>query len=279
MFKKITTIAMSLLFLQTIAQELPRPSQGGEVEQNVGLTEIEVSYSRPNVKERVIWGGLVPYDKVWRTGANESTTISFSEDVKVHGEEVVAGEYGLYTIPGMEEWTIVLSSDNQMWGAGEYTAEHDVLRFKVKPSATKFTETFTIGISNVKDDKCMVDLSWDELMVSFEIDANSKAQAIANIDKEIAGIENPFRVYNSSARYFVDNNMELEKALAYAEKSVASDAKFWNVYTLSLAQAANGKYKEAMATAERSKELAIAAEYTPYVKMNDDNIAKWKAMK
>jgi len=279
MFKKITTLAMSLLVLQGFAQDLPRPSQGAEVEQMVGLTEIEIEYSRPNVKSRVIWGELVPYDKVWRTGANESTTISFSEDVKVNGSAVPAGEYGLYTIPGKEEWTIVLSSDNKMWGAGEYTADHDVLRFTVKPTATKSTETFTIGFSTVKDDKCMVDLSWDELMVSFEIDANSKEQAIANIDKEIAGLENPYRIYNSSARYYVDNNIELEKALAYAEKSVASEAKFWNVYTLSLAQAANGKYKDAIASAERSKTLAEEAKYKPYIKMNTENIEKWSKMK
>lgn len=279
MFKKITTLAMSLLVLQGFAQDLPRPSQGAEVEQIVGLTEIEIEYSRPNVKGRIIWGELVPYDKVWRTGANAATTISFSEDVKVNGNDVPAGKYGLYTIPGEAEWTIVLSKDNDLWGSGDYSDENDLLRIKAIPTATKFTESLTIGFSTVKDDKCSVDISWDELMVSFNIDANSKEQAIANIDKEIAGLENPFRIYNSSARYYVDNNMELEKALAYAEKSVASEAKFWNVYTLSLAQAANGKYKDAIGAAERSKTLAEEADYAPYVKMNTENIEKWSKMK
>jgi len=279
MFKKYMTIAMALLAVQSFAQDLPRPSQKAEVEQMVGLTEIEVSYSRPNVKGRVIWGNLVPYDKVWRTGANEATSIEFSSDVKVNGTEVPAGKYGLFTIPGKEEWTVILNKNWEVWGTGDYKEEEDQLRFKVKPSATKATESFTIGISNVKDDKCSIDISWDELMVSFEVDANSREQAIANIDKEIKSLENPFRVYNSSARYYVDNGIELEKALEYATKSVEYEARFWNVYTLSLAQAANGNYKEAMETAERSKKLAEEAEYPPYIKMNDDNIAKWSAVK
>ncbi len=279
MIKNYITIAAALLTIQAFAQDLPRPSQGAEVEQMVGLTEIEIAYSRPNVNGRVIWGELVPYDKVWRTGANEATTITFSTDVNVNGTEVAAGEYGLYTIPGKDEWTIVLSSDNDLWGAGGYTADNDVLRFTAKPMANKFTETLTIGFSIVKHDMCMVDISWDELIVSFPINADSKEQAVANIEKEISAVENPFRVYNSSARYFVDNNMELEKALEYAEKSVAGKAQFWNVYTLSLAQAANGKYKEAIASAEQSKELAVEADYPPYIKMNDDNIARWKTMK
>ena len=273
------TIAMALLTVQSFAQDLPRPSQKGEVEQMVGLTEIEVTYSRPNVKGRVIWGDLVPYDKIWRTGANEATTIEFSNDVKVNGADVPAGTYALFTIPGKEEWTIILNKNYEVWGTGDYKEEEDQLRFTVKPTATKATESLTVGINNVKDDKCTIDLSWDELMVSFEVDANSREQALANIEGEIKAIENPFRVYNSSARYYVDNEIELEKALEYATKSVEYEARFWNVYTLSLAQAANGKYKEAMETAERSKKLAEEADYPPYIKMNDENIAKWKAMK
>lgn len=245
----------------------------------VGLTEIEIEYSRPNVNGRVVWGDLVPYDKIWRTGANAATTIDFSNDVTVNGTKVPAGKYGFFTIPGKEEWTIIINKDWEMWGTGDYKEENDVLRVKVKPTAVAKTETMTFGINNVKKDKCTIDLSWDELMVSIEVDANSREQALANIEGEIKAIENPFRVYNSSARYFVDNNIELEKALEYAKKSVDSEAKFWNVYTLSLAYAANKDYKNAIATAERSMELAEKAEYAPYVKMNKENIAEWSEMK
>lgn len=279
MFKKITTAALSLLVLQSFAQDLPAPSQKGEVEQMVGLTSIEIEYSRPNVNDRVIWGELVPFDKIWRTGANAATSIEFSNDVTVNETKVPAGKYGFFAIPGKEEWTLIINKDFDMWGTGDYKEENDVVRVKAKPTTVAKTESMTFGINNVKDDKCTIDLSWDEVMVSLSVDANSREQALANIDAEIKAIENPFRIYNSSARYYVDNGIELEKAVEYAKKSVAGEAKFWNVYTLSLAYAANKDFKNAIASAEQSKELATKAEYPPYVKMNDENIAKWKKMK
>lgn len=270
----------SLLFNSGFSQDLPQPSQFGTITQQVGLTEITVEYSRPSVKDRVIFGDLVPYGEMWRTGANASTKIEFSKNVKIKGKEIPAGKYALYTIPGAKEWTIVIHKNTDHWGVGgdDYKQEEDLTRFNVKAESNPFTETFTVNIGHVKNDKCHIELIWEKTKVKFEVDANAKDEAMANIKKKLDEIENGFRAYNRSARYLVDNDLDPEQALKWAEKSVALEQRFWNVYTLSLAQAKNKKYKEAISMAEKSKDLAIEADYKPYIKMNDENIAKWKKL-
>lgn len=274
-------IVLSLFAIEFNSQDLPQPSQTGTLIQNVGLTDITIEYSRPSVKERVIYGGLVPFGEMWRTGANASTKIEFSKDVSINGSNVPEGRYALYTIPGENEWTIIIHKNTTHWGTGgdDYKAEEDLMRYTVIPQKHSFTETFTINIGHVKNDKCHIELIWENIMVKFEIDANAQEEAMVNIQNKLDEIENGFRVYNRSARYLVDNNLKAEQALEWALKSVNLETRFWNVYTLSLAQAKNGMYSEAIVSAEKSKNLAIEAEYKPYIKMNDENIAKWKKMK
>jgi hypothetical protein len=257
------------------AQDLPSASPKGEVEQVVGLTKVEVEYNRPSARDRKIFGELVPYDKVWRTGANLNTTIEFDGMVVFGGQKVEAGKYSLFTIPGTDSWTIILNKNTELWGEGDRKEEEDVLQVKVKPAKSEYTETLTFSFDAVKDDKARLDLRWEEVRVSVELHADATEQAIKNIEAAVNGEKADFRTFHGSARFLVDRNMEPEAALKYATKSVEMDRKFWNLYTLALAQAQNGDIKSAIATAEESMKMAEEAKYDAYIKMNKDKIAEW----
>lgn len=280
MMKKVFTLITGLLIYSgLIAQELPQPSPFSTVEQRVGLTDITVEYSRPSAKGRTIYGGLVPFGEIYRTGANASTTVSFSTDVVFGGRAVPAGKYALYTIPGKTEWTIILHKNTSHWGVGDYKEEEDLLRLTVKPTVVPMTETFTIEFNNFRDEMADLIIRWEKTAVSVTVNCNSVEQSKTNIINKLNEIENAYSVYNKAARYYLETKIDAKQALEWAKKSTAIEEKFWNVYTLSLAQAANGDYKGAIETAEKSKKLAMEVNYQQYVNMNDENIAKWKKMK
>lgn len=252
------------------------PSPYGEVEQVIGLTEVEVSYSRPSVRDRKVFGDLVPFDKVWRTGANHCTTVEFDGPVVFGDQKVAEGSYCLFTIPGAGSWQVVLNTDTSLWGVDGYDPEKNVATVKAEPKESEWTETLTFSFDAVKDDKARLDLRWADVRVSVWVEADSRAKAMANIKEAVSDPEADFRVFNSCARYYVDNNIEPAQAVEWAQKSVDLDKRFWNMHTLALAQAANGKYDEAMKTAEESMLMAQKAEYEPYVKMNKEKIDEWR---
>lgn len=256
------------------AQDLPQQSPKGEVEQIVGLTKIEVEYSRPSARGRKVFGELVPFDKVWRTGANMSTSIELDGAVMVEGQLLKPGKYSLLTIPGKETWQVIFNSNPELRGEGERKPEEDVLTVKVKALVVKEpVETFTIGFSNVKDDKANLDLSWENTRISIELFADATEQALANITKAMAdGDKVNFGTYHSSARFLLDRKMKPEQALEWAEKSVKLESRFWNVYTLALAYEANGKTKEAIMQAETTRKLATEAKSDAYVRMAEEKI-------
>lgn len=279
MKKIVLAIAVFASFIgSSVAQELPQPSPKGEISQMVGLTEVEIEYSRPSMKGRKIFGDLVPFGEMWRTGANGSTIIEFDTDVMIQGKTVKKGNYALFTVPNKTEWEIVLNSNTELWGVDGMKAEENVLTFKVTPTACPSTETFTVSFDNVKEDACDVSLMWETTKVSFTISVDVDAASMANIEKAIKDAEGTYRVYNNAARYYLEHNKDTKKALEYAQKSTSMAEKFWNLKVLSEAQAANGLYKEAIATAERSLVLATEAKYDAYIKMNQENIAKWKPL-
>lgn len=261
------------------AQELPQPSPLGEIEQNVGLTEVEIEYSRPGVKDREIFGGLVPYGKMWRTGANKATAISFSTDVKINGNDLIAGDYALFTVPGEDSWEIMFNTNLEQWGTGNYQESEEALRIKAKPEKSCFTETMTFHIDNVSDNSASICLMWAETKVCFDMMVEVEAMAEQNIKDKINEIENAYGVYNTSARWYLDHEKDAAQALEWAEKSVGIEQKFWNLHTLARAKAANGDYKAAISTAEQSLEAAKEAGYDSYIKMNEEKIAEWKKMK
>ncbi len=268
--------ALFLSALVSNAQDLPSPSPKGEVEQVVGLTKIEVEYNRPSVRGRKIFGELLPYGKVWRTGANLNTTIEFDGLVVFGGQKVEAGKYSVFTIPGADEWTVILNKNTELWGEEDRKPEEDVVQVKVKPTKSEFTETLTFGFDAVKDDRARLDLRWENTLVSVDLHADATEKAMENIKAALNEEKADFRTYNNCARFMVDRNMEPEAALKYATKSVELERKFWNLYTLALAQAQNGDFKGAIATSEESMKMAEEAKYDAYVKMNKDKIAEWK---
>lgn len=271
--------ALALSFQLANAQDLPKPSPMGTVTQIVGLTKVSIEYSRPGVKERTIWGDLVPYDKVWRTGANKATQFSISTDVKIGDKELKAGDYAIFTIPTEKDWTIIFSSNTEQWGTGSYKEEEDALRVTATPSSGDMIERMQFTIENVTDNGADVILGWEKMRVGFSISVDPAEQAMKNIEAEIKKVDASWRTYNNAARYYVDNDKDVAKALEWSTKSYNMEKRYWTTYTHAIALAANKKYKEATAVAEESLKLAEEAESKKYIKLNTENIAKWKKMK
>jgi len=230
--KKATFILVVLVFASLMtaglwAQEIkfPTVSQKASVTQIVGLTDITVNYFRPGVKERVIWGGLVPYDKVWRTGANNATTIEFSNDVMIEGNKLAAGKYGLFTIPGLEEWVVIFSKQGDIWGDYEYKESEDVLRIKVKPMPAPFCEWMMFAFTDLAEDSAKVVLHWEKLMIGFTVKVDTKGMIFANIEKTMGRYWVP---PYQSARYAFENGM-VDKARELIDLSVSLKAGYGNV--------------------------------------------------
>lgn len=271
---QLTLIAFSLFFTTVQAQELPAPSPYSELTQRIGLTDVTLMYSRPGVKERTIFGDLEPYDQVWRTGANAATKIKFSSDVMVGGNEVKEGTYSIVTIPGKESWKLMINTDLSIT-ENSYKAENNVAEISMKPESNDMVETMTFTFANVKDDKADLVFEWEKTQWSVSIEVKVKEQALENIEAKLNEIEKAYGTYNRVARYYLDNDLDLDKALVWSKKSVEIEAKFWNVYTLSLIQKEKGDVKAALETAKKSLAMSEEAKYEPYIKRNKKNIAEW----
>src|SRR5688572_10445729 len=187
--RRILAFAAGLFLALSAQAELPVPwvSPGASIREMVGITDVVVEYHRPAVKGRKIWGGLVAYGEVWRLGANEASTIQFSTPVKVNGHDVPAGTYGLFAIPGPDEWILVLSKNPKQWGAYRYKQEEDVLRFNAKPQTGPFTEWMVFTITPLERGKGAVEMAWENVRVSFTVEADADREAWASIDQLLAG--------------------------------------------------------------------------------------------
>ena len=283
MKKQLSLLSILLFTLSGLtsvsAQELPQPSSAAEVHQRVGLTDFTLIYSRPNIKGRTIFGDLVPYSEIWRAGANAATSIEFTSDIELNGNKVTAGKYAIYITPEKDSWTIVLNTNWETWGVNGYDEANNVVSFKSKVMTTENSvESFTIGFNSILGDNAVLSFTWANVNVNVDVVAPSKEQSMANINEKLEELEGAYGTYNSIARFYLDNE-DKENALKYALLSVESAEKFWNVKVLSEAYAANGDYKNAIKTAEKSLEMSEKAEYKPYIKMNTENLAKWKEMK
>jgi hypothetical protein len=279
----LSGILLTLLFFNSYAQELstPAPSPQGTITQVVGISEISVSYSRPGVKGRKIFGELVPYNELWRTGANRSTTIKFSDDVSIEGHKIAAGEYALFTIPNRNEWEIIISNSIGS-GSYDYKKEEDVARFKVKSLTVPHqTERFTIDIADMTNSTANITLMWEETAVTFKIACDTDAKIMSQIEKIM---KNPpsddADIYFQSASYYFENGKDLHKSLNWVNKSlqINPDA-FWIVRLKSQIQAKMGDYKGAIATAKVGIDKAKKAENKEYVKFNQVAISEWEKQK
>ena len=271
------------LFAQAPKVDFPAASPACTLKQHVGLTDFEIVYSRPGVKGRIIFGGIVPYGQVWRTGANQATKITFNTPVKFNGTEMPAGTYGLFTIPGENEWTVILNKNSAQWGAYQYDAKDDVARFKVEPvtlSDTKL-ETFTIEFNHIKDESAVLNLVWDKTVVPIrlEVDVTSKVvaqieAAMASPDKKDAGL------YFQAATFYYNHGLDLKKALAWVNAGLEGQPRiaFELCHVKAQILAKQGDKEGAIAAAKQSSELAIKVEGpgSSFVKMNDDIISSLK---
>lgn len=244
------------------------------MDQVVGLTDVKIDYSRPSAKGRVIFGELVKYDALWRTGANLNTTIEFSGPVKFGDVDIEAGKYSLFTVPGAKTWVVKLNKNVELWGEDDYKEEETVASIKVEATATEFTETLTLEFANLKDDNADLVIRWEKTKVTIPIVTDATKQGIANIMEAIKQGEMKAGGYNGSARFALDRGTMTKEALEWAQKSVAMDPKFWSMHTLARAQAANDLTKDAVATAEQSMKMAQEAKNEAYVKMNRELIEK-----
>lgn len=278
-FKKplLAFVTACTLGLGVQAQQLkvPAPSPVQTIKQNFALSDITIEYSRPSAKGRVIFGDLVPYDKLWRTGANASTKITFGEEVKVEGNVVPAGTYSLYTIPGKSEWTIVINKNITNWGTDGYKQEEDLVRFKVKTTSTGSpVETFTMGVSNISATSASIDIAWEKTSVSFKVTADIDGKIMKDIDGALAADKRP---YFQAASYYYENDKDLNKALEWANKAFENNGKaFWIVHLKAKIQVKLKDYKGAIETAELSKSMAKEAGNDDYVKLNEKLIEEAK---
>lgn len=278
MKKLITCLFILSLFIgsNSFAQLTPQPSSTQSVVQDFGLGKINLVYSRPDVKGRKIFGGMEPYGTVWRTGANSATLIKFSDDVTMEGNKVPAGEYGLFSIPGEQEWTIILSKQSKQWGAYTYKATDDFLRFKVKTEhLNQLTETMTLAFNNVTPSSCDLQMMWEHSGFVIHMTTDVDSKVMARIDSAMNTDKKP---YYEALIYYYNNNKDMNKALAWATE-LEKDKNFppfvpklWKARI----QLKKGDKAGAIATAQEGAKIAAEMKTEEYVRLNTEVIAQAK---
>ena len=273
-----TILAFALMACFTFIQaqiKTPAASPACKLTQRAGLTDITIEYSRPGVKGREIFGKLVPYGETWRTGANENTTITFSEDVKVGGKDIKKGTYALYTVPNKDSWEIVLYTDAGNWGLPEvWDASKEAVRFKATPYALpNSVESMVIDVNDITPQSCNIWIIWDKTSVSFKVDLPTNEQVNADIKRIFAGPG--ANDYYQAGRYYLDAGLDINKAYEWLHKANEMEPKFWRLRHESRALAKMGQYKKAIEVAEHSKKLAEEAGNKSYVKFNNEAIEEW----
>ena len=269
--KKLFLSALCLAAITaTEAQQLktPAPSTTQTIKQDVGLGTIEIAYSRPNMKGRKIFGDLVPFDKVWRTGANNATTINFTDEVIIGGTKIAPGKYGILTIPSAAEWTLIISKQLDVTSPAAYKQESDVVRVKAVPQTLPFSiETFTMMIADVKDNSATLQMMWDKTVVELPISLDVDSKVMKQIET-IMGKDS--RPYYNAAVYYADNGKDMNQAIVWFDKAIEQNPKaFWMYYQKAKALGKMGKKSEAMAASMKSMELAKDAKNSDYVALNE----------
>lgn len=259
----------------------PQASPKAVVEQAVGLTDVKLEYSRPSAKGRAVYGELVPFGRMWRTGANANTIISFSNDVVIAGKTLPAGSYALYTQPKADSWDVIFYNDTNNWGLPEkYDDKKEVVRATVKPEfLTRPVETLTIGINALDNDYGFLEIAWEKTMVALKFEVPTKATAMQSIEAAMSGPSK--EELFAAAQYYYQSNGDQAKALAWMDQAIAKykaeggDAPFYVLRQKSLIQAKSGDKKGAIETAKLSLASAEKANNADYVKMNKDSIQEW----
>ncbi len=255
---------------------VPAASPAQTTKQSFALGNITLEYSRPAVKGRTIFGDLVPYDKVWRTGANATSKITFSSDVKLEGKEVKAGTYGLFTIPGKTSWEVMLSKDLALGAnVGDYKKENEVVRVQVKPTTlANKVETFTINIADILPNSAVLEIMWDKTRIPVTVTADIDQTIVKNIEASLAS-DKP--AYFEAASYYYDTNRDLKQALGWVSKATDQNPKaFWVMLLKARIELKLNEKASAISSAEKTVALATEAKNADYVKMANDLIASAK---
>jgi Protein of unknown function (DUF2911) len=276
MKKIIITAAAVLTLLSADAQlRTPAPSPTQTIKQDFGLASVELSYSRPAMKGRKVFGDLVPFGKVWRTGANSATTINFGEEVTIGGKKIPAGKYGLLSIPDKNSWTLIISKQLDVTSPAAYKQDMDVVRVDAKTmKLNDNVESFTMQFANVKPTSCELHIMWENTAVALPITVDVETKVMAQID-QLMNKDN--RPYFNAAMYYMDNGKDLNQALVWFDKAVeAQPTAFWIHHQRANCLAKLDKKEDAKKAAEKSKELAAAAKNDDYVKLNEKLLADLK---
>ena len=280
-FYSIMVLCLAVVFTTSAQVKAPQPSPFSKVEQKVGLTDVTLEYSRPGVKGRTIFGDLVPVDKMWRTGANKNSIVSFSSDVMIAGQELKAGSYAIFAKPSKQTWEINFYTDTENWGTpGEWDATKVAATVSAKVmNLNDKVESFTISIENLSDGGADLSIAWENTKVIVPFTVPTDKMVMASIEKTMAGPSS--NDYYTAGRYYKDSGKDYDKALEMINKSIEmrGEEKFWMVRQKALTLAKLGRTKEAIAAATKSMELAKVAGNDDYVRNNEKSIAEWSKMK
>jgi hypothetical protein len=264
-------VATVSVWAQAPKVEFPRPSPTATLKQRVGLTDIEITYSRPGVKGRQVYGQLLPYGVVWRTGANEATRVKFSTPVKFGGVDVPAGEYALFSIPGASEWTFILNKATGDWGAYKYDEKNDIAR--IPATAVKLTEpveSFTIDLNDLHDESAVLNLIWQNTRVPVKIQFETVAGVVKQIEAAMAGDPKPVAgLYDNAAMLYLNNGLDLKKAAEWEATVIQTKPSFSSYYHQALILAKMGDKEGAIASARKSLELVNGSAKDEYTRLNN----------
>jgi Protein of unknown function (DUF2911)/Tetratricopeptide repeat len=239
--------------------DLPRASQHAKVSQRIGITDITINYHRPLANGREIWGKVVPYGQVWRAGANENTTISFSDPVTIEGQPLDKGTYGLHMIPDTNEWTVIFSKDSTSWGSFSYKQENDALRVKVKPQATDLHNALAYDFDDIKPDSTVVIMSWDKVAVPFKVWVDVNKTVTASIHQHLYGLNQYYwEGWDDAAAYFLANKINLDEALKDEDQSIQAEERYDNLLNKSRILEAMGRKEDAEVLRSKALEKGSA---------------------
>jgi len=256
--------SLSLAEAQTLLT-LPEASQRASVAQRLGVTDITIGYHRPLVNGRKVFGGLVPYDQVWRAGANENTTIAFTDPVSVEGKPLAKGTYGLHMIPGTDQWTVVFSKNSTSWGSFTYKRDEDALRVEVKPALSEMHEALTYDFDDVQPDSAAVTMRWDKLAVPFRVSVDQKEIAMASLRDQLrGGMQYTWEGWAEAANYSLGNKVDLEQGLRWADESIRQEERYDTLMLKGQLLDGLGRSADAAPLKKRALEMANASQLYYY---------------
>ena len=246
-------------YAQTVMLDLPLQSQHAVVTQRIGVTDITVNYHRPLVNGRQLWGKLVPYGQVWRAGANENTTVTFTDPVTIEGQPLDKGTYGLHMIPGENQWTVIFSKMSTAWGSFSYKQDEDALRITVKPQTADFHDALTYDFDDVKPDSTVVTLRWEKVAVPFKVAVNLNDTVAASVHRQIRGLNQYYwESWDDVANYYLTNKTNLDEALKDEDQSIQTEERFDNMMSKSRILEALGRKDDATVFRNKALEKASA---------------------